>query len=230
MIRAATARCRMPVVGLGAALLVAGCAVPAHRLMPGYEKMDVREAACGVILVGKNVSIPDQQLVAGVLGGGDAVQRYYYFFGDTFPELMARRSGFRSVTFLPGADQNMRNRADGLAEMDEGGGLLVPAQRHYVDAGLAYLLIVDYCSVKREGNTGVPMLGSEGDFTGFTTGLDFAKQSATFVLWDNRTATIAAYGRIEEKIPTGGDITTTTLVELLRQTAASISRGMPYRK
>ena len=198
--------------------------------MPGYEKMNVRDASCGVILVSRNISITDQQLVVGILGSGEAVQLYYYFFGDTFPELMAQQSGFKSVVFLPGADQNMRSRAGGLADMNEGGGLLIPAQRNYADATLAYLLIVDHCAIKREGNTGVPMLGSEGDFTGFTSGLDFAKQSATFVLWDNARATIAAYGTIDEKIPTGGDFTRKTLVELMRQTAASINRGMPYRK
>jgi hypothetical protein len=125
----------------------------------------------------------------------------------------------------------MRQRVDGLSASGSGGGAVaVPSSRNYVDAKYRYLLIVDFCTVSRDQNTGVPMLGNEGNFTGLGAGLDFAGFSAMFVVWDNAKASIAAYGAVEEKIPTGGEYSRTTLIDLMKEAAGSIARGMPYGK
>ena len=207
------------------------CAGPALSLMPGYSKRDFRDATLGVILVKKDITIGNPEELSSVLGGGDALGLYCACFGDSFPLILQARTRFRQVEFLKGADENMRHSAEGLNASGGGSGAVaVPSRRNYVDAKYRYLLIVDYCTVSREQNNGVPMLGNEANFIGFGAGLDFARFSAMFVVWDNAKASIAAYGKVEEKIATGGEYTKATLVELMRAAASSIARGMPYKK
>jgi hypothetical protein len=217
--------------GAIAALLAAYCSGPALSIMPGYSKPDFRDAACGVILVKKNITISNPEELSAVFGSGDALGQYCFFFGDHFPAILKERTRFRQVEFLKGADECMRRNVRGLnSSGSAGAAVTVPSNRNYVDAKYRYLLIVDFCTVSRDQNTGVPMLGNEGNFTGFGAGLDFAKFSAMFVVWDNAKASIAAYGTVEEKIATGGEYTKATLAELLRLAAASMARGMPYKK
>jgi hypothetical protein len=216
----------------GVSLFVSNCAGPGHQLMPGYKKIDVKNAVLGVILVKKDIVIGDPEELARMLGGGDATQLWYNFFGDAFPKIFKARSGFKEVEFLQGADENMRRTQDGPADLGGGGNgtMTLPAGRHYVNPKYQYLLILELYTVQRNRNTGVPMLGSEGAFMGLSGGSDNAAQSATFIMWDNAQATIVAYGNVKEKIATGGEMTRQTLLELMNSVAASISRGMPYRK
>ena len=213
------------------ALCAARCSGPALSIMPGYSKTDFRDAVCGVILIKKNMTINNPVELSAVFGGGDALGHYCSLFGDSFPAILKERTRFRQVEFLKGTDENMRRNAARLNASGSGGAAVtVPSRRNYVDAKYRYLLIVDFCTVSRDRNTGVPMLGNEGNFTGFGAGLDFAKFSAMFVVWDNAKASIVAYGTVKEQTATGGEYTKTTLVELLRLAAASIARGMPFKK
>jgi hypothetical protein len=207
------------------------CAGPALSLMPGYAKADFRDAIIGVILVKKNITIGNPEELSAVFGGGDALGRYGDFFGDSFPPILKALTRFRQVDYLKGADENMRQSVEGINASGGGSGACtVPSRRNYIDAKYRYLLIVDFCTIGREQNTGVPSLGNEANFTGFGAGLDFAKFSAMFVVWDNAKASLASYGKVEEKIATGGEYTKATLVELMRAAASSIARGMPYRR
>ncbi|MBN1128925.1 MAG: hypothetical protein JXA71_08065 [Chitinispirillaceae bacterium] len=213
-----------------AAALFLRCAGPAHQIMPGYAKVDISDDTLGVILVKRNLVLAPHDEIARILGGGDAVQLYYDFFGSEFPELLGTRSGFKKIEFLRGADDNMRSRADGPGDLGSGGALSLPAGRNFVDRKYRYLLILDVCSFQRERYAGAAVIGAEGGFTGLGGGLDNAKQSLSFVMWDNARATIAAYGIVKEKIPTGGDLTKQTLLDLMKNLAVSINRGMPYRR
>jgi hypothetical protein len=213
--------------GVIIALFTVRCAGPALSLMPGYSKTEFRDADLGIILIKKNITIGNPEELAAVFGRGDALGLYCTFFGDSFPAIIQQRTRFRQVEFLKGTDENMRRSVGGLSG---GAAVTVPSRRNYVDAKYQYLLIVDYCTINRDQNTGVPTLGTEGNFTGFGAGLDYAKFSAMFVVWDNAKASIAAYGAVKEQIATGGDYSTATLVELLKLAAASITRGMPFRK
>jgi hypothetical protein len=212
-------------------LITAQCAGPALSLMPGYSRTDFRDAPLGVILVKKNITIGNPEELSAVFGGGDALGLYCACFGDSFPPILQALTRFRQVEFLKGADENMRQSVKGLNTSGGGAGAVsVPSHRNYVDAKYRYLLIVDFCTISRDQNTGVPVLGNEANFTGFGAGLDFAKLSAMFVVWDNAKASIAAYGKVEEKIATGGEYSRTTLIELMKAAASSIARGMPYRR
>jgi len=212
-------------------LIALQCAGPALSLMPGYSRTDFKDADLGVLFIKKNVTIGNPEELSAVLGGADALGLYCTCFGDSFPAILKSRTRFRQVEFLKGADENMRQRVEGLGVSGSGGGAVtVPSGRNFADAKYRYLLIVDFCTISREQNTGAPMLGNEGNFTGLGVGLDFAIFSAMFVVWDNAKASIAAYGAIEEKIATGGEYTKTTLVDLMRAAAGSIARGMPYRR
>jgi hypothetical protein len=219
-----------------AALVAAGsfailffCAGPAHQIMPGYMKMETRDDTLGIILVKKNMVVADPEELSGVLGGGDAVRVYYYFFGREFPGIFSARSGFKNVVFLTDADDNLRGKGDGPGDLG-GGSMSLPSGRYFVDRKYRYLLIFDLCSFQRDKHDGVSMIGAEGGFTGLTGGLDYVRQSMSFVMWDNTKATITAYGNIKEKIPTGGSLTKQTLLDLMTNIAISVNKGMPYRK
>jgi hypothetical protein len=209
---------------------LARCAAPSLTLMPGYAKPDFKNAGLGIILVRKNCSIGDPDEFASIFGGGDATTLFYSCFGDSFPTLIRDRTRFGEVAFLAGADESMRSGSGGLESSGGGGEIASPPKRNFVDSRYKFLLIVDRCSIRYDRNNGNPMLGTEGNFTGIGAGLDLAKMSAMFMLWDNAKATMVAYGSVDETLAAGGVFTKATLGELMRLAAESAAQGMPFGK
>jgi hypothetical protein len=207
-----------------------GCAGTANRVMTGYARMKVANSNLGVVLIKKNIQIFNPEDVARDLGNNGPEEAYYNFFATEFPAEMGACSRFRSVCFVAGADDMLTQRE--MSKLDDGTvRAALPMQRDFVSDSLHYLLIIDFLTIShmRKTNTSVSG-GSDGNFAGFFSGSECLTHSANFVVWDNKAATIAAYGNIGEKVSVFDTMTKTIWTDMLKNIAHAVCAGMPYRK
>jgi hypothetical protein len=219
-----------PVVVICASVffLTVSCAGTANRVMPGYSRMDVSAATCGVILMKNTLQILNADDIMRELGNGMPEEVYYNFFGSEFPAAMKKYSHFPHVYFLPGADQRILQSA-GSAPNNSGERASLPSRRGFISDSLNYLFIMDNLSIKHEQKSNLGISGgSDGNFAGFSGGSENMTHSATFVLWDNKEGTIAAYGNIQETVAVFDTVKKMLLEDMLNDMAHSAVKGMPY--
>ena len=132
---------------------------------------------------------------------------------------MGKCSKFKSVCFLPGADDILTQRAGAKSDNSILRAAL-PTQRHFISDTLDYLLIIDYLTMSHMRKTSTPVAGgSDGNFNGFFSGAEALTHSADFVLWDNKAGTIAAYGSIAESVPVYDTIVKSAWRDMIKQVA-----------
>ena len=214
-----------------AVLFLFECSGPAHKLMPEYKKADYKTSMLGVILVKRNLEVGSEDAPGDLMGARDQRQLFYSQFGSEFPAAMKDCAKFAGIEFANGGEEGLVNKDDNADPTIQGAASvsLPPGKAHF-KAEYGFLLIIDYMNVRRIQNTGNPMLGSEGTFSGLTTGSDQIVALANFVLWDNKKGTIAAYGYIDEKMPVVNNATGESVKELIKNMACSVTRGLPFGK